>query len=228
MLVYSFVPLTEPEQKQFNAEGSGQDSQSVRPGHLQRKVVKDHDYAYVVAHLCVYPGSQCSLRFVLIFFWLLHRTPLRTSKEGASRVRHPTKLAFAEALQCSLEEFHGVVGASFVRDVLLFHPPDPSAQSVCAVTKVASQHAPLLTSALAAGLSVHTTVPDGSNANGDASSTSTTFTTQYAGMLSAFDMAAMQAMSPIRTDSPSGSLHRPAALEPSGRAWMRSLLRPQN
>lgn len=97
---------------------------------LQRQLIKESDFQYVVMHI----------------------SPVGAKKE--QQRTHPSELAFMNGLHKALEELHGVIGSSFHTDLVLFQPVDSRPSSACAVVKVATPHTQTLVSTVAGGISV--------------------------------------------------------------------------
>lgn len=158
----------------------------------------------------------------------------------------PSRYAFYNAVQRAADSLHGLVGASFLADLLVYAPvsrlrsagagvdedkAQPAPSSICAVFKVATPHAPTLASTIAAGIHLV-------GSNGAAP-----YTCRYAGTLSAFDLSALGAMASTFTTADADgagagagaavepgvprvpSVAAPSALGPPGRAWFESLVK---
>jgi hypothetical protein len=159
-------------------------SNHARRGYtVQSKYVKNHEHVYVVINTVP-----------------LHRSH-NASSSSANDDAPFSRLTFADSIQRSLDEMHGVMGSSFERDLILFRHSSDS--TVLAIFKVASEYAQLLTSVISAGVQIK------SNAG-------TIFITRYAGLLNSFDLNAVQAM--ILPDQSTGQ----RSLQPPGRAWLQA------
>lgn len=165
--------------KEIGSSALKDSSSTPKKGYtLQSKYVKAHEYVYVVSNAVP-----------------LHRS----RKQSVPNDDAPfSRLTFAESVQKSLDEMHGLVGSSFERDLILFQP---SSDSVLTIFKVAFDHSQSLASVISAGVQIK-------------SNTGTIFITRYAGLLNSFDLNAVQAM--IANDQSS------RALQPPGRAWMQA------
>lgn len=187
------IPGQKPEQLQKGNRNDVQRSESSAPkstifknprGYiLQSKYVKEHEYVYVVSNAVPLQRSR--------------NAPTATTDDGPF-----TRLTFADSVQKSLDEMHGLVGSSFERDLVLFQP---SSESVLAIFKVASDHAQSLSSVISAGIQIK------SNAG-------TMFITRFAGLLTSFDLSAVRAM--VANDASSTKQKR--TLQPPGRDWMQA------
>lgn len=168
------------------SKSQGTSSEQAKKGYtLQTKYIKEHEHVFVVINIVP-----------------LLRSRARTTDREEEKAVPFTRLTFADCVQKSLNEMHGVIGSSFERDLILF---EQSGNSTLAIFKVAHDHAQTLTSVISGGVQIK-------------SNTGIPFVTQFAGLLSSFNLSAVRAM--ISNDHSQNQQRH--ILQPPGRAWMQA------